>query len=88
LLTNPRLRSVFHQAFLDRLLDWDTLVGGYFRMNGNASAARRWKKQMKEMLAAKGYGSNAFESYMETIEENRAFLERNRDLFDPESNGD
>lgn len=87
MLTNPKLRSAFHKDFLDRLFDWDTLVGGYFRMNGNAAAARRWKKQMKEMLAAKGYNSDAFESYMETIEENRAFLERNRDLFDPESNG-
>ncbi len=85
LLGNPKLRSVFHEAFLDRLLDWDTLVGGYFQMNGNQSGARRWKKEMKEMLTAKGYGSGAFDSYMETIKENIAFLERNQHIFDFES---
>ena len=31
MLTNQRLRSVFHKAFLDRLLDWDTLVEAIFR---------------------------------------------------------
>ena len=84
LLTNPKLQSVFHKGFLSRLLDWDKLVAGAFRMNGNSSAKRKWKKEMKEMLAAKGYGSEAFESYLETIAENRGFLERNLDLFDPE----
>jgi len=82
ILTNPRLRSVFHKDFLDRLLDWDKLVEGYFRLKGNLSAARQWKKEMKKMLAAKGYGSGAFDSYMETIEQNRAFLERYSFLFD------
>jgi hypothetical protein len=82
MLTNQRLRSVFHKAFLDRLVDWDTLVGGYFQMNGNASATRQWKKEMKEMLAAKGYGSSAFDSYMQTIKDNKAFLENNRVLFE------
>jgi hypothetical protein len=86
LLTNPRLQSIFHKAFLCRLLDWDKLVAGAFRMNGNSAVNRQWKKEMKAMLAAKGYGKEAFESYMETIEENRAFLERNLDLFESESN--
>jgi hypothetical protein len=82
MLTNPRLRSLFHKAFLDRLLDWDLLVGGYFHMNGNKSAARRWKKEMKERLATNGYTNGAFESYMETIEENKVFLERYSFIFD------
>ena len=85
LLSSPRLRPIFHQGFLERLLDFDKLVGGYFRINGNAAAARRWKTEMKKMLAAKGYNSGAFESYMEMIKANRIFLERNRDLFDLES---
>jgi hypothetical protein len=88
LLNNPRLRPIFHKAFLERLLDFDALVGGYFRLNGNAAAARRWKKEMKKMLTAKGYNNGAFESYMEMIEANRIFLERNRDIFDLESESD
>lgn len=87
MLTNQRLRSVFHKAFLDRLLDWDTLVGGYFQMNGNASATRQWKKEMKEMLTAKGYGRSAFDSYMQTIKDNKVFLENNRTLFELDDKG-
>jgi hypothetical protein len=80
-LTNPRLKRLFSEVFVDRLLVWDTLVGGYFQMNGDQSANARVKKAMKEMLAAKGYRNGAYESYMETIEKNRAFLERYSYLF-------
>lgn len=86
LLTNPRLRSRFHEGFLERLLDWDTLVRGYFQMNGNKSTNRRWKKDMKAMLAAKGYGNGAYDAFIETIEQNKVFLDRNRDLFELDSN--
>lgn len=81
LLTSQSLRSVFNEAFLNRILDWDRLVAGYFRLNGKKAAARRWKKEMEEMLAAKGYGKGAFEANIQTIEENRAFLERYLFLF-------
>jgi hypothetical protein len=84
LRSNPKARSLFHKDFLARLLDWDRLVGGYFRQNGDKSAARRWKKEMKEMFVAQGYGSGAFAVNVEVIEENKAFLERNRDLFELE----
>jgi hypothetical protein len=85
MLSNPRLRTAFHEGFIDRLRDWDTLVSGYFQMNGDKSAAARWKKKMKEMLKAKGYGKGAFEAIVEAIKKNIEFLERNRDLFGPES---
>jgi hypothetical protein len=81
LLTNPRLRRLFSKVFIDRLLVWDTLVGGYFQMNGDKSANAALKKEMKKMLSAKGYRNGAYESYMETIEENRGFLERYSYLF-------
>jgi hypothetical protein len=87
MLSNPRLRTAFHEGFIDRLRDWDTLVSGYFQMNGDKSAAARWKKKMKEMLKAKGYGKGAFEAIVEAIKKNIEFLERNRDLFGPESQG-
>ncbi len=85
MLNNPRLRPIFSKTFLERLHDFDMLVGGYFRMNGDEAAARRWKREMKKVLAAKGYKSGSFEAYMQMIEANRIFLERNRDIFDLES---
>src|SRR6185436_8451122 len=81
LLTNPRLKQFFSKVFIDRLMVWDTLVAGYFQMNGDKSANARVKKEMKQMLVAKGYRTGAYESYMETIEQYRAFLERYSYLF-------
>jgi hypothetical protein len=81
LLTNPRLQQFFSKVFIDRLLVWDTLVGGYFQMNGEKSTNARVKQEMKEMLAAKGYTNGAYESYMGTIKKHREFLERYSYLF-------
>lgn len=81
LLTDPRARRLFSQEFIERLPDWDTLVRGYFQMNGNKSATT-WKKQMRKELPTKRYKPSQFDSFLEVIEKNRAFLERNSFLFD------
>ena len=82
LLTHPKLRPLFSKTFIDRLLVWDTLVAGYFQMNGDAAANAKWKKKMKKMLAAKGYSNCAFNEFMKTIETHKGFLERISFLFD------
>jgi hypothetical protein len=82
LLTNPELKQLFSKVFIDRLLVWDTLVAGYFRMNGDASVNARVRKDLKDMLAAKGYNSGAYRSYMGTIKRFRDFLERYSYLFE------
>ena len=82
LLTNERLKPLFSKVFIERLLVWDTLVEGYFQMNGDKSANVRWKREMRKMLAAKGYRREAFTSYTATIEKHHEFLERYLFLFD------
>lgn len=82
LLTKPELQKLFNKGVIEKLLDWDTLVDGYLRINGNESAATRWKKKMKQMLAEKGYREDAFDVYMQALDKNRAFLERNSTLFE------
>ncbi len=82
LLTHPKLRPLFSKTFIDRLLVWDTLVAGYFNMNGDKTENGKWKKKMKKMLAAKGYSSAAFDEFMKTIETHKGFLERISFLFD------
>ncbi len=81
LLTNQKLRSVFNREFLERLLVWDTLVEGYLQMNGDKTATTKWKREMKRMLATKGYRKGAFDAIVETIEKNKPFLERYSYLF-------
>jgi hypothetical protein len=82
LLTNQELRALFSKQFLERLLDWDTIVGGYFQRNNHKSANTKWKKEMQNMLTAKGYRRGAFDTFIVTIEKNRAFLETYSFLFD------
>ena len=81
LLSNQRLRALFHDTFLERLLDWDTVVGGYLRLNNHKSVNAKWKKEMNAMLAAKGYRKGACNALIATIEKNRPFLERYSFLF-------
>lgn len=83
MLENRPLRSLFHKQFLERLLDWDTFVGGYLRLNNHKSANTRWKNKMKGMLAAKGYRNGAVDTLSETVEKNREFLQKYSFLFQP-----
>ena len=81
MLTNQELRALFNKQFLERLLDWDTIVGGYLQRNNHKSPNTRWKKEMKKMLTAKGYKIGAFDTFIDTIEKNRGFLETYSNLF-------
>ena len=83
LQTNQRLRSMFHKRFLARLLDWDIFVNGYLALNGDEDENRRWKKTMRDRLAANGYKPGAVERMGETVEKNRKFLEKYSFLFEP-----
>lgn len=81
LLTNPKLRELFHKLFIARLPDWDTFVSGYLRLNGDKSATKAWKKEMKKSLKEKGYRPEAYDSFVEMIEKHRTFLEKYRRLW-------
>lgn len=81
LLTNRGLRSFFSEVFIGRLFDWDNFVGGYLRGRNDPAMNRTWEKEMKQMLAAKGYEPDTFDYYLETVENNKAFLERIAFLF-------
>jgi len=82
LLTKPELQRLFNKGVIEKLLDWDILVDGYLRINGNKSVATRWKNKMRKMLAEKGYREDAFDVYLEAMDKNRAFLERHSSLFE------
>ena len=85
LLTKSELQRLFTKGVREKLLDFDVLVDGYLRLNGNKSEAEGWKKKMKAMLADKGYHDEAFDVYLEVMEKNRAFLERHSYLFELET---
>lgn len=82
MLTGPELRRIFHKDFVERVADWDTLVGGYLKLNGDASAVKKWKSEMRRMLVAKGYQRATFDAYLRAMEKHRPFLQRHAFLFD------
>jgi hypothetical protein len=76
MLTNATLRAFFSQTFLRRLSDWDQFASGYL-----AGRPRGWKTKMKKLFAEKGYEADAFDYYLNAVEHNKGFLERNACLF-------
>jgi hypothetical protein len=88
LLTNRQLRPFFHEDFVKRLLDWDTLVKGYLQIPPETDACVQWTKEMKQMLAEKGYEERMFDVYREVIENHRGLLERQAYLFGVAGNGE
>ena len=81
LVTDPKLRSLFDAVFLKRLPDWDPLVRGYLQITPDTPASTRWKEEMRRMLAEKGYDRRTCEAYLDSVRDNRPFLERYWYLF-------
>jgi hypothetical protein len=81
LSSDPQLRELFEDLFVERLLDWDKLVKSYLRIKPATAASSRWKAKQRELLAEKTYEGHEFDAHMEAIEKNRAFLERHSFLF-------
>jgi len=88
LIANPRLRSLFSKRFIDRLLDWDTVVDGYIQRKHHKSALATWKRKMRGMLDAKGYKSVTLDCYVEFIDNNWELLEPYFGLYRAEETGD
>jgi hypothetical protein len=82
LATNAKLRSLFDAVFLKRLPDWDTLVDGYLRITPDTPASTKWRDEMRKMLDEKGYDKRTCEAYLDSVRDNRWFLERYGYLFD------
>ncbi len=81
LLTNPDLQPMFSKGMLERLRDWDALVGGFLKMNGDKATTAKWKREMKQMMAAKKYPKDAFDAYLAVMKKNKEFLVRNSFLY-------
>jgi hypothetical protein len=81
LVTNPKLRSLFDAVFLKRLPEWDALVRGYLQIAPDTQASMKWREETRKMLAENGYDRRTCEAYLDSLRDNRAFLERVWYLF-------
>jgi hypothetical protein len=81
LLTDPELRVLFHEKFLERIEQWDDLVRRFLRARANGRADAAWKEQTKRVFDKKA--PKWFDSHFQVIEQYAAFLERQSFLFSP-----
>lgn len=79
LLTDPAVRSLFHEDFIARLRQWDDLVRTFLqaKLNGGANAA--WKARTKKAFDKKSQGW--FDTHIKALEQYALFLERQSFLF-------
>lgn len=85
LLTDPKLRQLFHKVFIERLPDWDEFVGGYLRVRHDPSARAAWGRAMKKKMADNGYKRRSFNSFVELVEEHLDFIETYSFLFNSDT---
>ena len=73
--------ELFQVAFMEKLGDWDQVVGRYMRTPRNAAARNAWKSETRTFLAERGYTEQLANEYVETIMRYSRFLRRIAFLF-------
>ena len=81
LLTDPALRSLFHEEFIAKLAQWDDLVRAFLQAKSNGGADDAWKAQIKKGFDKKKQAW--FTSHIKALEKYAPFLERQSFLFSP-----
>jgi len=81
MLSDPKLEKLFDKVFLERLRDWDTLVGSYLKMKSNGSCVDDWKETARKSLKEKRYSRSLIETHLKTIETYSGFLENQAFLY-------
>src|SRR5215471_1847229 len=81
LARNPRLQSLFHPVFIERLPAWDRLVRSFLLTD--PEKLTKWKDKTCKLLQTSGYEDNEVSDYLEALDAQRTFLERQSYLFSP-----
>ena len=81
LLTDPAVRSLFHEEFIAKLEQWDDLVRAFLQARSNGGANAAWKAQLKKHFDKKNQAW--FNSHIGGMEKYALFLERQSFLFSP-----
>jgi hypothetical protein len=82
LLTDPAVRSLFHEEFITQLEQWDDLVCAFLHARSNGGVNAAWKTQTRKAFDKKSQGW--FNSHIEAFERYAPFLDRQSFLFMPQ----
>jgi hypothetical protein len=67
LSTDPRIRELFHEEYINTLREWDRTVIDYFRNGRDAASKARWRRRTKARLRRRGIPPPIIEQYLKTI---------------------
>jgi len=65
--TDPRIRELFHDEYIDTLREWDRTVIDFFRNALDADSKSRWRRRTKARLRRRGIPPPVIEQYLKTI---------------------
>lgn len=74
--SNPEFQQLFHQSFIDRIRDWDTIASEFLCLHPDEEAIAVWKKKTTDRLLKKGYDGKIIYEHLEAVEAHAHFLER------------
>ena len=78
---NPELARLFREPFVEKVRDWDDLVGSYLRTEKSRAAREAWKAAHRERLTLRGYQPEVADEYVTTVTNQAKFLRRVSFLF-------
>jgi hypothetical protein len=79
--TNPDLARLFRAPFVEKVRDWDDLVGSYLKVEKSQAARDAWKAAHRERLTIRGYQPDVADEYVTTVTNQAKFLRRVSFLF-------
>jgi hypothetical protein len=79
--TDPEIRRLFRQPFVERLRDWDELVASYLKTPHSRPARKAWKAAHHARLTTRGYSHENAEEHVDTVSRFARFLRRLSFLF-------
>jgi hypothetical protein len=81
LLHNPNLQAYFHEVFIERISDWDTIAARYLKIRHDASAIDSWKLETKEFLSRRGYTDRMIDDHLCAVDSFDDFLTKYSFLY-------
>ncbi|HXH40323.1 MAG TPA: hypothetical protein VNN08_16965, partial [Thermoanaerobaculia bacterium] len=65
--TDPRIRELFHEDFINTIREWDRAVVDFARNARDAESRRRWRRRTQARLSRRGLPIVIANQYVETI---------------------
>jgi hypothetical protein len=79
--SDPEVQRFFQRSFVERIRDWDQIVGEFLTTGGDSQAFERWKKRTRRFLEKRRYTNRLIEVHLRAVERHSGFLRRQRFLY-------